>query len=66
MPGYAVILDKVAGLSDVAKSNIRRFVADRKMGIHNNPRPFSTQEFAEQGIVSSPAMNCLQYIRIIL
>ena len=51
MPAYAVILDRVPGLSLSAKSNIRKFVADRKLGKHNNPRSFSTPELAEQGIV---------------
>ena len=51
MPGYTVILDMVPGLSSLAKSNIRKFIRDKKMGIHNNPRPFSTSQLAEQGIV---------------
>lgn len=52
MPGYAVILDKVPGLSVTAQSNIRKLVADKKKGVQNNPRPFSTEELAEKGIVS--------------
>ena len=52
MPAYAVILDKVPGLLLVAKANIRKFVADKKMGIHNNAHPFSTPELADNGIGS--------------
>jgi hypothetical protein len=51
-PAYAVILDKVPGLSQNAKCGIRKFVGDRQMGVHNNPRPFSTPALAKQGIVS--------------
>ena len=35
MPGYAVILEKVPGLSAVAKASIRKYVADKQMGIHD-------------------------------
>ena len=53
MPSYAVLLDKVPGLSTLAKVSIKKYVADKQMGIHNNPRPFSTTQMAEQGIVST-------------
>ena len=52
MPAYAVVLDKVPGLSLHAKASIRKFVADKKLGKHNYPRTFSNEEFAAQGIVS--------------
>ena len=35
MPGYAVILEKVPGLSAVAKASIRKYVAEKQMGIHD-------------------------------
>ena len=54
----AVILEKVPGLSPVAKASIREY---ERMGIHNNPRPFSSPQMAEQGIVRATT-----YIRILL
>ena len=51
LPAYAVVLDKVPGLSSTAKANIRKFLSDKKNGVHNNPRPFSNDELAEKGIV---------------
>ena len=47
------MLEKVPGLSSTAKANIRKFVSDKKMGKHNDPRAFSNDELAQKGIVSN-------------
>ena len=47
-----MVLDKVPGLSVRGKSEIRRFLKDKSMGINNNPRPFSSEDHAARGIVS--------------
>jgi len=47
---YAVILNKVPGLSLQATTGIR--LKDKLNGRTNNPRPFSTDEAAARGTVS--------------
>ena len=65
MSSYAVILDKVPGLSTLAKVSIKKYLADKQMGIHNNPRSFSTTQMAEQGIVSANIAISLKLITLI-
>ena len=35
MPAYAVVLDKVPGLSSLGKAAIKRLLSDKQLGIHN-------------------------------
>ena len=52
-PAFCVILNNVPGLSLQVKCAIRSFLQENKrLGKHNNPRPFSSPEVANKGIVS--------------
>lgn len=58
MAAYAVKLDLVPGLSQLAKGVILKFLKNKKMGANNTPRSFSTPDLAEQGIVSFTKHAC--------
>ena len=61
MPAYCLKLERVPGLLDEHKRDLRMYLSkNKKMGAHNVPRKFLPQDLAMAGIVRRHR-NTIQY-----